>query len=287
MRKGARYGLHWFRRDLRVAGNPALEAQWKRYHGRVLGIFCFDTAFLSRPDMSINRSQLFLATLSALQRELRAVGSDLLILDTGPDAAFRELRDALQNEDIPLPERVSWNRDYEPFARTRGQRIETMLHAWQVETLTARDHLLFEPHEIAKPDGRPHTVFTPFFKRWLSALQSTEGQARNGKGVTVPVPDAGSNNAVKFLYRFADKLDEYASQRDFPAADSTSHLSIYFKNGAGRLYPPMRAGARHPVRHGTSRTCQRTSGLPGTDRRSCRRTGDHACAFQTGTVTGY
>ncbi|MEM7645958.1 MAG: deoxyribodipyrimidine photo-lyase, partial [Pseudomonadota bacterium] len=39
MEKG--YGIHWFRRDLRVAGNQALHENWKRNDGRVVGVFCF------------------------------------------------------------------------------------------------------------------------------------------------------------------------------------------------------------------------------------------------------
>ena len=36
------YGVHWFRRDLRVAGNLALQKQFKKHGKNVVGIFCFD-----------------------------------------------------------------------------------------------------------------------------------------------------------------------------------------------------------------------------------------------------
>ena len=41
------FGIHWFRRDLRIAGNPAL--QWSRikFNGRVVGLFCFDSKFIT------------------------------------------------------------------------------------------------------------------------------------------------------------------------------------------------------------------------------------------------
>ena len=57
-----KYGVHWFRRDLRVAGNVALQKQFKKYDGKVVGIFCFDKKFLSRDDFSVNRFQFFLET---------------------------------------------------------------------------------------------------------------------------------------------------------------------------------------------------------------------------------
>ena len=82
------YGIHWFRRDLRVAGNLALQKQFQKHNGKVLGLFCFDKDFLARSDFSINRFQVFLKSLEALQIELRAIGSDLLVLDTGPLKTF-------------------------------------------------------------------------------------------------------------------------------------------------------------------------------------------------------
>jgi deoxyribodipyrimidine photolyase len=78
------YGLHWFRRDLRVAGNPALRWSFGQHRGRVLGIFTFNASFLARPDFSVDRFAFFLETLSMLRDELRAAGSDLLVLDEGP-----------------------------------------------------------------------------------------------------------------------------------------------------------------------------------------------------------
>ena len=64
------YSIHWFRRDLRVAGNAALEAAWKKYEGRVVGVFCFDSTFLARADFSHNRFAFFIKTLRALKEEL-------------------------------------------------------------------------------------------------------------------------------------------------------------------------------------------------------------------------
>ena len=68
MSKKSSYGIHWFRRDLRVAGNPALQENWRKNQGRVLGIFCFDKKFLARDDFSVNRFQFFIETLKELKK---------------------------------------------------------------------------------------------------------------------------------------------------------------------------------------------------------------------------
>jgi deoxyribodipyrimidine photo-lyase len=168
-------GLHWFRRDLRIAGNIALRAQQERHQGRVLGVFAFDRQFLSRPDFSHNRFQFFLKTLHSLRDELRTAGGDLLVLDTSPDHAFTTLYHLL-SKDIQVT--LSWSRDYEPFARQRDDRIKTLCesHGWLIET--ERDHLLFEPHEISSGQGTAYKVYSPFAKRWFEALKSEEGQLR-------------------------------------------------------------------------------------------------------------
>ncbi len=85
----------------------------------MLGLFCFDARFLARPDFSVDRFAFFLATLQALRDELRALGGDLLVLDEGPEPAFGALMAALDGAGVPRPATVSFNRDYEPFARAR------------------------------------------------------------------------------------------------------------------------------------------------------------------------
>ena len=91
------YAIHWFRRDLRVAGNEILDWSRKKFKGRVIGLFCFDKSFLSRKDFSHNRFQFFLQTLKSLKADLRKMGGDLLLLDTGPKEAFEEVFKELKN----------------------------------------------------------------------------------------------------------------------------------------------------------------------------------------------
>jgi deoxyribodipyrimidine photo-lyase len=173
------YGLHWFRRDLRLEGNRGLEWNLKRHDGRVLGLFCFDRKFLAREDFSPDRFAFFLKTLAALRDEIRARGGDLLCLDVGPDDGFATLLQKLGPAHAPGA--VSFNRDYEPFALDRDARISAWLegrHGLLVHT--ERDHLLIEPSELRKPDPKSpyYQVFTPFKKKWLKLVAEDEFAAR-------------------------------------------------------------------------------------------------------------
>ena len=140
------YGIHWFRRDLRIAGNPALRENWKRNNGRVVGVFCFDKKFLQRPDFSVNRFQLFIETLENLSKELQAMGSELLFLDIGPHEAFPQLLSQLKSK----PQLFSWNRDYEPFACRRDKAVQKLLSESSIESLTARITYLLSQRSCLK-----------------------------------------------------------------------------------------------------------------------------------------
>lgn len=265
-RMTAPYGLHWFRRDLRVKGNPALTKNWIANQGRVVGLFSFDQTFLDRPDFSHNRFQFFLHTLQALREDLRAQGSDLLVLNQGPQDAFPWILKKMKDR----PSLVTWNRDYEPFSRTRDAAIYGFLEKEKIPTKTARDHLLIEPHELGKDDAgkEGYQVYSPFARKWRLLFETEKVQARvkeqldakdlkfdlnwpqvapslkvtddslesfvtsNLKKVTVEIPEAGSKVALQKLKDFVKKIDRYKEDRDFPERHGNSRLSIYLKNGS-------------------------------------------------------
>lgn len=180
------YGIHWFRRDLRVAGNPALISQFEKYNGRVVGVFCFDKKFLSRPDFSVNRFQFFINTLIDLRSEMRSIGSDLLFLDIGPEDAFKNLFDGMKQKNIRLPSTISCNKDYEPFSIKRDKKLKKLFHSYGFETEDHRDHLVIEPDELKKADGSGYQVYTPFARKWLEIFTTDRVQARilsQGSGI--------------------------------------------------------------------------------------------------------
>lgn len=248
------YGIHWFRRDLRTAGNPALRLNAEKHRGRVVGIFCFDKKFLARPDFSPARFQFFLDTLASLREDLHG---ELLVLDEGPDQAFEWLKEALGTR----PATISFNRDYEPYAVARDARLTKFFERWETEVVTSRDHLLIEPHEIEKA----YQVYTPFSKTWMDLFKTPAVQERlgvspapklnaswaellgeklpkrdvleeyrrhNGARVTITIPKAGTAAARTRVRAFREKLDAYDGKRDIPSEAGTSGFSIYLKNGS-------------------------------------------------------
>lgn len=280
------YGVHWFRRDLRIAGNPALKWILDQSRGRTLGVFFFDSKFLSRSDFSHHRFGFFLQTLKALQAEMREAGGDLLVLDKEPQDGFEWLFSKLKSK---LPKFISFNRDYEPFARNRDLKISRFLSENSIHVHSERDHLIFEPHEIQKKD-KPNSfyqIYTPFSKIWFSLFLNQAGKDRvkiqkenltylekklkgekveptfkmkwsevlnqdsqidalerfiksNSSFLKIPLPNAGTIAAFQQANAFKKKISDYLQDRDCPALEGTSKLSIYFKNGS--ISPAMVIG---------------------------------------------
>ncbi len=228
------YGIHWFRRDLRIAGNPALKWNWQRHQGRVLGVFCFDKVFLARSDFSFARFQFFLDTLRSLKEELQACGSDLLFLDIGPDAGFAELFERLKTAGSSGPESISWNRDYEPFAKGRDARLAAYFQSCGITTHSERDHILIEPHEIIKESNpsTPYQIYSPYQRQWLKLFQSSSVQQRieeQRKGLKhLERVQKGTLEQV-FLGRWQDKLpSSYVEQQEqlFRAYDQDNRPKV-------------------------------------------------------------
>lgn len=270
------WGIHWFRRDLRITGNKALREVWKKTEGRVIGVFCFDSTFLSRPDFSHNRFAFFLKTLRNLKQEFNAAGGDLVVVDRQPHDFFGTLLGSLKNSKKPLPGFISWNRDYEPFARNRDEKVEKLIANFGIEAITARDHLVFEPHEIEKGDKASayYQVYSPFSRKWFELLNSPTGierileeklpklpnsdtprifngtwkeslppnfdardrldefEIKNQRSVTIPIPEAGGQQAWLALKGFSKNIENYKEKRDFPNIRGTSQLSMFLKNGS-------------------------------------------------------
>jgi len=155
--------LAWFRRDLRIADNPALRTACRS--GPVLPVYIHapeeDGSW--RPGAASN--WWLHHSLSALRDELRKRGSDL-VLRAGRDALSTLL--ALARETGART--VCWNAVPEPGPRRRNRLVRAAL---EKEGLTVHLHeasLLFDAPAIRNKQGRPFQVFTPFWRHCTENL---------------------------------------------------------------------------------------------------------------------
>lgn len=147
-----RTAILWFRRDLRLADNPALLAA-------VAGCERLIPLYIHTPDEEQGGAGRWWLhhSLVALDRALRERGSALVIRSGDTPAALRDLVAETGAHTL------RYNRRYEPAAVARDERIEQMLRQNGVQTEGHSAVLLNEPWRRLKADGTPYRVFTPYW----------------------------------------------------------------------------------------------------------------------------
>ncbi|PWR23339.1 cryptochrome/photolyase family protein [Zavarzinia compransoris] len=150
----------WFRRDLRLADNPAL-AQAAAGGQPLIPLYILDDS-AGGPLGGAQRWWLH-HSLAALDAALRRLGS-ALVLRRGPAADVLERVAEETGADT-----VHWNRLYDPAAIARDTALKAALTTRGITVASFNAALLFEPWTIRNQSGRPFKVFTPFWKACLAA----------------------------------------------------------------------------------------------------------------------
>jgi len=247
--------LVWFRRDLRNHDHAAL-AEATRRARRVFCAFVVGPELLDGLTSSDERRMEFVGeSLIELGAALSSSGGGLIVL--GGEAA----------EEIPRlahslrVSAVFANRDYEPLSKRRDAKVAKALTECGVLFELFKDHAIFEYPEVATLSGRPFTVFTPFKKAWLKRLTEDDlspFRVDAGKLVKGPSSDPshvlarigyktnfvtggsrlagikvtpGMSGAQNQLNEFRPRMLHYHTQRDYPALNGVSHLSVHLRFG--------------------------------------------------------
>lgn len=241
--------IHWFRRDLRLSDNSALNAALESGLP-VIPVFIFDPKIYKGERSSGNRTAFLLKGLEALREELRRRGSGLVVRRGEP----LEVLQSLLAETGAV--KLFFNRDYSPYARKRDRAIHETLGDERVHT--EHDVLMHAPTTVMKLDGTPYTVFSPFKRAWLQLQKmpshTAAGRFHDLSGIDamhlpslaeleseskIELPPAGEAEGQARLARFASgTLTEYADNRNllFPLPwmqepQGTSTISPYLRLG--------------------------------------------------------
>lgn len=228
----------WLRRDLRLEDNAAL------YHALrspfpVLLLFIFDKNILNKlADKKDARVTFIHQTLSTLNSSLQQSGSSILTKYGSPEEVWPEILNSYTVKSVYT------NHDYEPYARERDDALAEYLRSEQIGFHTFKDQVIFEKNEITKADGKPYTVFTPYFRQWQQKLnefylkaypiEKYKGNFLSLAPQEIPaLAEMGFEASdLRFPAKdFSRKLHLYEEKRDFPAEDATSHLGIHLRFG--------------------------------------------------------
>ena len=259
---------HWFRRDLRIQDNIALHAASEQAKAAKQPLICF---YLHCPEeiewhgLSPARLDFVHETLRAVQTELKALRIPLVFITAEKrnevvPATLKFLKDnGVSNLHANFEYEVDELKRDVKLTDRASQSFHFSLH---------HDQCAMEPGTMTTGSGGPMKVFTPYHKAWLAEVKSSPDLLNTvslpqGNESSVPkklsvlfdskVPDvpkskqfrssderntirklwpAGHDAGMKRMNQFIqNKIEDYATTRSQPAADSTSRMSPYFSAG--------------------------------------------------------
>lgn len=237
----------WFRQDLRLADNPALNHA--HASGRpIVPVYILDEGPAVRP---IGGASLWWLdkSLRALSGAIAERGGRLVLRRGDSEAEVRRLIDETGASCVLM------NRLFEPDAWSRDADIAHSLQSDDVEVKGFNGALLARPGSVLNGTGGPYKVFTPFMKalraqaeppphttgpRSLGAAPKPASDDIDDWGLHPTRPDwskgflgePGEAGATAALSRFVSgTLKSYATDRDRPDRDGTSRLSPHLHYG--------------------------------------------------------
>ncbi len=241
----------WFRQDLRLADNPAVHDATSTGQPVIfLYIWAPEDEGAWAPGAA---SRWWLHhSLNSLDESLRTLGSCLVV------RRGRTIKVLTQMVRETGAGKVLWNARYEPSGLAIDHSCSDALTALDVDVQVHNGSLLFGPADIYTTEGKPYTVFTPYWNRCKERVgQMRPPLATPRKLVSVPkalpsVPVAqldllphihwdtrlydswqpGEKGAQKRLKDFVkEKLAAYPTGRNLPANAEVSMLSPHLHFG--------------------------------------------------------
>lgn len=198
--------IHWFRRDLRVGDNPALE----QAGDDAVGVFVRDPRFAGVGEVRDAYLDEALAELGRA-RPLQIVTGD-------PVEVLPRLAKEVGATDVYC------TGDATPYSATRDASVAAALAAQGVTLHVIDSPYAAPPGEVRNQAGNGFRVFTPFYKAWLA------------RGWGKPTSPAVPSEALSRWHDFRRRgLEDYKQRRDNPDLPGTSRLSaaLHF----GQIHP--------------------------------------------------
>jgi len=231
--------IFWFRRDLRLEDNIGLFMAYEN-EKNVLPLFIFDEDILDKLENKKDaRVQFIHEQINKLHEELKNYDSSILVRLGKPLSIFSDLTKEFNIQNVYT------NRDYEPYAMQRDERVDKFLADKDIPFYDFKDQVIFEKDEITNNEGSYYKVFTPYSKIWQQKLKGLTLDLVNLDGKkksfykTEPLP-LPSLKAIGFEKSQVEtpplEIDEkliqnYDKTRNFPAKLGTSRLGIHLRFG--------------------------------------------------------
>ncbi|GAB2217728.1 hypothetical protein Droror1_Dr00000936 [Drosera rotundifolia] len=244
----------WFRRDLRIEGNPALAAAAKDGYVLPVFIWCPREEGEFYPGRA---SRWWLKqSLAHLGESLKSLGAELTLMK--PESTLGALLECVR---VTGATKVVFNHLYDPVSLVRDHSIKKELLEHNVMVHSYNGDLLFEPWEVYDENGQAFTTFAHYWNKclgmqmepcslnmpWCLAPAAAAGYIgkcsleelglenepeKSSNNLLGRAWSPGWSNADKALTEFVEQhLLEYSENRVKVGENSTSLLSPYLHFG--------------------------------------------------------
>ena len=242
----------WFRRDLRLADNPALLAAVSdSADGGVVPLFVLDPALSSPAGPA--RSAYLAASLADLGTRV----GGLQLRRGDPVHEVVEVARAARARTVHVAE------DFGPHGRQRDLDVEAQLARHGISLVRTGSPYAVPPDRVLNKAGGHYQVFTPYCRAWrdhgwptpalpprsVSWVRPLESHSLGDVVIpaTLRLPPAGESAAQRRWHDFLQSgLDDYATKRDRADLDGTSRMSAHLKWGEIHPRTMLADLARHP-----------------------------------------
>ncbi|HEY3780855.1 MAG TPA: deoxyribodipyrimidine photo-lyase [Fimbriimonadaceae bacterium] len=239
----------WFRQDLRLDDNAALEAALERGEP-IIPVYIWSEKDEGDWPLGAASRWWLHQSLTSLQSELEKRGPSLTIRIGGVAEKLAALAKEVNAGAI------YFNSRYEPAAMQQEQELERASFVKDLELKSFNSSLLFDPSQIRNQSGGNFKVFTPYYKACLnhgfpeSAFDAPKTLPRfkgsisshkiedlkllpkiNWAAGFVESWSPGEKGASKALKAFEKKLGGYLKGRERPDLDGVSRLSPHLHFG--------------------------------------------------------
>jgi len=233
--------IFWFRRDLRLQDNEALNASVEATAatGSVFPVYLFNTEAFAK--LQGIRQHSLIESLKSVESDLQG---NLSVIQVSSTAAFAQrLIEASQQIQAT---QVFAMESFDPLGIAEQKELASALAAKSIELRLVGSGYAVRPGTVRKPDGGNYRVYTPFFKAWNSLadvspkILGTAKWQKLADAVAIPAATkespievkAGEAFALRTFSRFTDRaLDKYDELRNRADLSGTSHLSHALAHG--------------------------------------------------------
>lgn len=225
-------------------------------------VFVFDTTILDQLEDKDDRRLTFIhRSLVELDSNLKKHGSQLIVLHGDPTELIPKLAKEFQAEV------VFTGRDYEPQAKKRDKQVAKSLEKEGKELKPIKDQVVFEEGDILNQSNLPFKVYTPYSKVWRAKFEAKVDAADCEPDLSALIDtskwksdwslsklgfkendlwlEPGEKEGRKRLETFSEKIDDYTEERNFPAIDGTSGLSVHLRFGTISIRDCFRLALSH------------------------------------------